>query len=373
MLPSFDFWESDSCHVAVNPHRAEEAAGLAEWAETQGLAGMCFFQTSGSEGVPKWVALSKRALLISAASVNAHFAVTAADRWLIALPLFHVGGFAISARAYLSASAVVHDETRWQPHHFASLCEREKITLVSLVPAQVHDLVRDKICCPPSLRAAIIGGGGLADGLAAAARRLGWPVFTTYGMTEAASQIATQPYDDLSCQHLQVLPHWQLRVNDAGRLVLCGPALAAGYVQLASDCWNWLEIGDELLTRDVVRLWENDRRHFLQFTGREEGFVKILGELVHLAPLQAKLDELAMQNGIASAPVIAPIADERCENRLLLVVDELRAGDLLEAFNAGVPPFSRIREIRRVSQIPRTALGKVDSVVLRSLLADVTN
>ncbi|HYF37054.1 MAG TPA: AMP-binding protein, partial [Prosthecobacter sp.] len=161
---SRDFWSGNENYVAAN---AAAAQGLTAFAEASELRGMCFFQTSGSEGLPKWVALKKEAFLTSGRAVNAHFEITAHDRWLVALPLHHVGGFAIYARAALSGSPVFQWQApKWNPADFVQVCEEQGITLVSLVPAQVHDLVREKLPCPPSLRAAIIGGGGMSQGLA---------------------------------------------------------------------------------------------------------------------------------------------------------------------------------------------------------------
>lgn len=368
MLLPADFWTSEECHIATNPHRREEAHGLAEWAAGQGMRSLCFFQTSGSEGTPKWVALTKDAFLISGQAVNEHFVITADDVWLIALPLHHVGGFAIQARAHLSGSRIVLDESRWHPRSFVDLCAGQGITLVSLVPAQVHDLVREKLRCPPGVRAAIVGGGGMSRDLARAARELGWPVFQSYGMTEAASQIATQPRSEtVDHESLQVLPHWQVRTDDQSRLALSGPALARGYASRQSDGgWQWQSLGPELVTRDRVRHWELGGTHWLAFVGRESGFIKILGELIHLAPLQARLESLALAQGVAHLPVIVPLPDQRRESRLVLVVEDDAAAALLAPFNAATEPLCQISEIVRISKIPRSPLGKLDAPALRA-------
>ncbi len=364
-----DFWTSDSCHIAVNPHRVEESHGLSEWATEQGMRALCFFQTSGSEGVPKWVALPKLTLLISAQAVNEHFDVTAADRWLIALPLHHVGGFSILARAYLSGSSFVQDTTRWQPQTFAALCQHEEISIVSLVPTQVHDLVRDQITCPPLLRAAIIGGGALLSELAERAAALGWPIYQSYGMTEAASQIATQPFIIDGTSRLAVLPHWQTRVDEQSRLILSGPALAKGYASMnATGQWSWQPIGAELVTRDIVQLSDQGTQRFLQILGRESGYVKILGELIHLAPLQARLEALSLQRGLASPPVILALPDARRENRLVLVATDSDNAALLEPFNAATEPICHLAEVILVPHIPRTSLGKTDIPALQRLI-----
>jgi O-succinylbenzoic acid--CoA ligase len=371
-----DFWISDANHIAVNPYRPEDALGLEEFAIEQGMSGMCFFQTSGSEGHPKWVALSKGAFLISAQAVNAHFEVTPADHWLIALPLHHVGGFAILARAYVSGSNVVQDASRWEPHAFLEMCSRHDITIVSLVPTQMHDVVRNRLHAPNNLRAAIIGGAGMSPELAEAARALGWPVFQSYGMTEAASQIATQAYPSVGSMSeeraLVVLPHWQVRADSAGRLLLRGAALAKGYALSAAEgTWSWQPVGEELVTRDLVSLSTCVSRQHLRFMGRESGVVKILGELIHLAPLQARLDSLAMADGLVLPPIIMAMPDLRREIRLILVAESAAGAGLLELFNAVTEPLCQLSEVVHLPHIPRSPLGKVDVSVLQTYLADM--
>lgn len=369
MMPD-GFWESDAAHVAINPHQPADSAGLEAFASSAGLERICFFQTSGSEGVPKWVALAKEAFLISAKAVNEHFQMTRTDRWMIALPLHHVGGFSILARAHLSGATVTYSGPPWSPEDFVRRILRERVTLVSMVPTQVHDLVQKKLACPACLRVAIVGGGGMSRELAEAARLLGWPVYQSYGMTEAASQVATQPLaNDLPPGCLEILPHWQTSLDASGRLVIHGPALAKGYVLRSKPGkWTWQPLGSELVTRDLVHLGEHQGRRWLEFAGRESGFVKILGELVHLAPLQARLDALALKHGVSPPPVVACLPDARRESRLVLVAENSAGAALLAPFNAGCPPLHQLAECVRLPAIPRSALGKVNSGGLREML-----
>lgn len=369
MMPD-GFWENDAPHVAVNPHQPADSAGLAAFADSAGLLRTCFFQTSGSEGVPKWVALAKEAFLISASAVNAHFRVTRNDRWLIALPLHHVGGFSILARAHLSGSSVTYSDTSWSPEGFVRRIQHEGVTLVSVVPTQVHDLVQSRLPSPASLRAAIVGGGAMSHELAEAARSLGWPVYQSYGMTEAASQIATQPLqDDMPSECLEILPHWRTELDDSGRLVISGTALAKGYAMNNNHGgWTWQPLGGQFVTRDLVQLGEAQGRRWLKFAGRESGFVKVLGELIHLAPLQSRLDALALDQKVSPPPVIAALPDARRESRLVLVAENATGAGLLEFFNAGAPPLQQLSECIRLPAIPRSSLGKVNAGELRQML-----
>ncbi|HWW62118.1 MAG TPA: AMP-binding protein, partial [Thermoanaerobaculia bacterium] len=134
-------WRSDETHLLLNPRMpAEERTRLEQLAARFSLPAHVLLATSGTTGSLKLTALSKKALLASAAAVNRHLESTSADVWLCVLPTFHVGGLGIHARAFLSGARVV---TEWS----------DEVTLASLVPAQVSDLVRGGARPPSSLRA----------------------------------------------------------------------------------------------------------------------------------------------------------------------------------------------------------------------------
>ena len=223
-LTTSGFWGSDQCHVMVNPRDAralEDAKTLLPWVQSEeSLAGHILFSTSGSTGGSKWVAISRSALLASARAVNTHLGASGNDRWLRALPDFHVGGMGIFARCYEAGCACVSLEGKWSPAGYHSLACDEGITLSSLVPTQLVDLVSADLPSPPTLRAVLIGGGRLDDAIYQKAIALGWPVMETYGMTEASSQVATTT---LNTRQLEILPCWQADQISEGELKLKGP------------------------------------------------------------------------------------------------------------------------------------------------------
>ncbi|WP_009963191.1 AMP-binding protein [Verrucomicrobium spinosum] len=371
------FWQSTRLHLALAPGEMAPD-GLEEMTQARAdTAGLCYFKTSGSEGVPKWVGLSREGMLISAQAVNEHLESTSQDRWLIALPTHHVGGCSILARCHLSRAAWTFLEGKWDAGRFADQCAREQVTLVSLVPTQVYDLVAARLPAPESLRAIVVGGGGMNREVALRALELGWPVLQSFGMTETASQIATEPLEHLRTgfdpESLQVLPCWQLGTDQTDRLHVRGSALAKGYMVLRDGAWQWEPIDPDagLATRDRVQIWHHGTRQFLRFLGREASFVKVLGELVSLPELQARLEKIYLEEGLAPAScVIWPIADDRQETRLVLVGEMSKAAleTLRAQFNEGVPGYQRLSGVRGVAAIPRTGLGKVDRVGLEALL-----
>ena len=339
-------WLSDESHVLLNPRMPEEERLRLESLVIP-LPGHVWLATSGTTGALKLTALSKRAILASAAAVNRHLGANTNDVWCCVLPAFHVGGLGIHARAFLSEARVV--TALWNPAAFSAM---HAITLASLVPAQVSDLVRGGLQPPRALRAIVVGGGAMAEALYEHARALGWPVLPSYGMTETCSQVATATHDS---PELLLLDHVQARIEEDGRLALQSDALLTGYA--TEEGFTDPKIDGWFLTEDVASF---DGRK-LRVEGRRGDFIKIGGESVDLGRLDRILAELS-----ADAAVIA-LPDERLGHVIGLAVAAGDADAIAVAFNERVLPFERARRVVRVPLIPRTPLGKL----IRSRLLDL--
>ncbi len=325
-------WSSADSHVLLNPRMpAEQRAALERIVPP--LRAHVFVATSGTSGAVKLVALSKDAILASAAAVNARLEARRDDVWYCVMPTFHVGGLGIHARAHLRGARVV--TMSWDLQQFAAT----EATLASLVPAHVHDLVRASLSPPPSLRSILVGGGALDPGLQQRARELGWPLLPSYGMSECASTVAVEE---------ELLPHLDARAEADGRVAFRGASLFSGYVYPDGGFVD-PKVGGWFLSEDLGAV---DGRT-LRISGRAGEVVKVGGESVDLTRLDAILREIA---GDVAAIVAAP--DKRL-GRAIHLATTVDAGAIVEAFNARVMPFERIREVHRVESIPRSALGKL--------------
>ncbi len=340
-------WVSDESHLLLNPRMPEdERQKLASFVTP--LPAHVWVATSGTTGALKLTALSKQAILASAAAVNRRLQSNASDVWCCVLPTFHVGGLGIYARAHLSGARVI--ASQWNPQQFAAMRE---ITLASLVPAQVRDLVAAQLRPPAQLRSILVGGGAFDVDLCHAARELGWPVLPSYGMTELCSTIAVANGDGGA---LFLLDHVEARTEEDGRLAFRSAALLTGYGSEAgftdpkADGW--------LMTEDLGNI---DGRQ-LSVTGRKGDFIKIGGESVDLSRLDAILASIA---GLHAAVVAMP--DERLGQVVHLAIDRsMDARAVASAYNSRVHPFERARRIHVVDEIPRSSLGKL----LRKQLLD---
>lgn len=355
-------WDDAGTETLVNPrlppgdldqfHRLVERAGP--------LPAHVWLATSGSGGRLKPVALSKEALLASAAAVNAHLDATGRDVWLSPLPTFHAGGLGIHARAHLNGARVLMLE-RWSASEYRATAVRERATLSSLVPTQVFDLLRGRLQPPPTLRAVVVGGGALGPELYDRARTLGWPLLPSYGATECASQAATAELDSLlwiGPPALRVLAHLTLRAAPDGRIEMRGTSLFTGYATpegladpKTDGWWRSEDLGS--VERGAVTI-----------TGRAGGedVVKVLGESVALAALDQTLQAAMLDLGLPGDAALVAVPDPRAGAALRLAYAGLEphaAGRLAAAYNQRVAPYERVSGLAAVERIPRTALGKV--------------
>ena len=113
------------------------------------------------------------------------------DRWLLCMPLFHVGGYAILFRSVLHGSGVVL-HPRFDPKRVSRSLDNDGVTLASFVPTMLTAVLEARGGKPldPKVRLIFLGGGQPPAGLVAAVRERRLPVLLTYGMTETCSQVA---------------------------------------------------------------------------------------------------------------------------------------------------------------------------------------
>lgn len=365
-------WESQSNEILLNPRMpVHERAFLTNTLKGfDQLQGHVWLATSGSSGFVKCVALSKKAILLSAAAVNRHLHVTSADRWLNPLPIFHVGGLGIWARSHLSGAKMFisnRPKGRWDPCAFVEQTKTQEATLTALVPAQVYDLVSQNLTAPSSLRAAIVGGGALSENIYFEAIARGWKLLPSYGLTECASQVATASLDSWQYStfpHLIPLDHVQLATNEHGTLKIKSPSLLTAYAypdpnEAKSSLIDPKEDG-WFTTEDHVVI-ENGA---IKSISRDHHFVKIGGESVDLLRLENILDAARLALQIKEDVALFAAQDQRLGHAIHLAIaaapDECQyLHVLLDHYHARVHPFEKIRKVHHVSEIPRTPLNKI--------------
>lgn len=312
------------------------------------------FQSSGSSGVRKWIALSKDALEWSARRVIDYLEMTSRDVCGLALPKEHVGGFGLALRAHLMGSGLAEFREKWQPEKFQKWCAEEGVTISSLVPTQVSDLVSAGSRAPFKMRAIVVGGGFFESALAARAQTLGWPVLPSYGMTETSAQIATG-------EGLSLFPGWEARIENR-RLALKGGGLLSAIITREEGRFRRHDpkVDGWFLTQDRATL--SGRQ--LTLLGRADRQVKILGKLVDLEAL-----ERFWREKLGREVALVSQVDVRRENSLILFFEG--PGEDLARINLTLPGPERLLAWQALASLPRSALGKIDRASLRDLPAEL--
>jgi O-succinylbenzoic acid--CoA ligase len=188
-------------------------------------------------------------------------------------------------------------------------------------------------------------------------------------MTETASQVATLPLGsdgDADPTWLQVLPHFEAKIDDYGRILVRGESLLTGYVLPDGQFWDPKSSDGWFATEDLGSV--NGRKLIL--TGRVQDRIKIGGELANLADLERVFAEEA---GGATGYTLVALPDDRLEFVIGLVVEgnENSLADAVARYQDRVPPFCRIRRVVYVPKIPRSDLGKVKRAELMRLLGEL--
>jgi O-succinylbenzoic acid--CoA ligase len=242
--------------------------------------------TSGTSGAPKGAELTRENFLWSALASAVHLGVNPRDRWLACMPFFHVGGLSILWRAALYGNTVVVHE-RFDAAAVNRAFDRGGVTCSSLVATMLARILADRgdRPAPPQLRCVLLGGGPAPAALIERARALGFPIAPTYGLTEAASQVATRaPGDATPGAGLRPLFGTEVRVVDGedrdvpdgapGELLVRGPTVMRGYVGRPAETaetlrGGWLHTGDVAVRASDGSLRILERRSDLIISGGE--------------------------------------------------------------------------------------------------------
>jgi o-succinylbenzoate---CoA ligase len=225
--------------------------------------------TSGSTAAPKAIAHTWTSLQHSARSSNAHVPFGPGDRWLLSLPVCHVGGLMIVLRAEVGGGGVV------LPAPGQSLRDALCALLpshVSLVPTQLMRLLNDDDATRALAGCAeiLVGGAPLSQALRDRSAQRGVRIRQTWGMTETAAQVCTSQRGRAeTCG--QPVPGMEVRV-DGGRLRVRGASMCAGVLD-ADDPLRVVSVvdGDGWFdTKDTARMTAEglviDGRSDRQFT-----------------------------------------------------------------------------------------------------------
>jgi o-succinylbenzoate---CoA ligase len=307
----------------------------------------CVIHTSGSAGRSKPVELTYGNQLWNAIGSGVRIGVAPTDVWLCCLPLHHIGGLAIVMRSALYRTALMLES--FEPERIAKRLASDPVTIISLVPTMLGRLL-DAGADLKSLRCLLLGGGPAPETLVDRALAAEAPVTPTYGLTEAASQVATMSPGEVRRKPGSVGPPiltTEVRIDDDGIICVRGPSVAPG----VADEDGWLR------TNDLGRL---DEDGYLYVLGRADEVIVTGGE--NVAPEEVE-SVLLQHPGVADAGVGASEDPEWQQAVVASVVvsdgGNVTEAELREFCRERLAGYKVPKAITFVSELPRNAQGKL--------------
>ncbi len=260
--------------------------------------------SSGSTGQPKAIAHTFGNHYFNALGANENIPLNHADRWLLSLPIYHVGGLAILFRCVIAGATIVIDTVKDITVDFLIT---NGITHLSMVPTQLKRLLADPkgISGLRQLKCILVGGDVIDSDLIHDACARGLPIATTYGSTEMASQItATIVQDKRTLLNAcgRVLNYRELSITKDQEILVKGQTLFKAFVEnkeinYRQDDNEWYKTGD---------LGVLDDDGSLTVIGRKDNMFISGGENIYPEEIEASLNSI--ENIIIS--VVIPIPDD---------------------------------------------------------------
>lgn len=333
--------------------------------------------TSGTTGPARLALLSRRAFEASAEASARRLGWLQTDRWLLALPLAHVGGLSVVTRCLIARRPIVLQGSRAgesSTERLARAIDEGEATLLSLVPTQLASLLElgGEFQLPERVRVILTGGAATSARLLEACFERAWPVVTSYGLTEACSQVATQHPPGGARRDAGVGPPLEgVRVElHQGVIHVYGPTLMSGYIGADGAACD-PETG--FRTRDLGRLDEHGCLHVL---GRIDGAIITGGE--NVAPMEVET-LLESCPGVLEACVFG-VPDPHW-GEVVAAGLRVRAADVAasariieiarQQSERSLAAFKRPRLYACVSEFARGHSGKLDRGATAALLAAV--
>lgn len=337
--------------------------------------------TSGTTGFPKGAMITYANHLWGAVGSAFKLGVQANDRWLVCLPLFHVGGMAILFRSCLYGTGIVLQQGFNEVAVIRSL-SMDGVTLVSLVPTMLKRLLDADFVAgnAPDLRLILLGGAAAPNELLTKAFATGLPVAVTYGLTEATSQVATMPPEDARAKPGspgRPLLFSEVKIIDGngqwagahvpGEIVVCGPTVMAGYYADSGATHaalkdGWLHTGDIGYLDDEGDLWVLNRRTDLIVSGGENIYPAEIERVLRSHPQVVEACVVGLPHADWGQQVVALVQ--------LDITGAVREEDLMRFTRRHLAGYKRPRQIMFVEEMPLTGSGKIHRRAVEELLME---
>ena len=321
--------------------------------------------TSGTTGVSKGAILTHNNFIANATGLNTCWQIAATDRFLLALPLFHVHALGNGLHCWLSSGCRMRLLERFDHSTAVAVFQDFQPTLFFGVPTMYVRLLETPIDAARAIgsrmRLFVSGSAPLpAQVLEDFRERFGHTILERYGMTETLMNISN-PYagERRPGSVGQPLPGVSVRLSDSGEVLLKGPNVFAGYwrrddaTEAAFDN-GWFKSGD------IASLSPDG---YYTLSGRRSDLIISGGFNIYPREIE---EFLAEQPEIAEAAVVGEKDRVRGEIPVAYVVPSgnIDLAEIEARCRAKLASFKIPRRFETIEKLPRNALGKVQKHLL---------
>jgi cyclohexanecarboxylate-CoA ligase len=343
--------------------------------------------TSGTTGEPKGVMHTSNSLIACCKALTTRFGLDSSDVLLVASPVGHMTGYAaiVLLSVYLGGTMILQDV--WEPKHGVDLMSQEGVTYTAASTPFLSDIcevVKAGAPRPKSLRSFLCGGAPIPSVLIErAANELSLKVCSLWGMTEVLSGTLTEPSraaEKSASTDGRPQDGMEVRIVDfdgkllpagqSGRLLVRGSQMFKGYYKRPDlqtfDGEGWFDSGD---------LAYMDEDGYIRISGRVKDILIRGGENVPVVEIENLLYKHPAVAGVA----VVGFPDARLGERgCAFVVTRPGATIDLAAVQNYLGDAKMAKQfwperVEVVTELPRTASGKIQKFKLKEIAAAFAN
>jgi len=338
-------------------------------AEVGGDDVFAVISTAAVDVIPRGAALTHANIVAANLTAMAAFGITAEDRYLLALPLFHVTALG-TALVHLHAGAASVLVSRYDAEEAVRLVDRHRVTHVSDFPpvlATLLDAAEKAGSRLPSLRD--VAGLDAPPTIQRLHETTGAKFWTGFGQSETTGFVSIQRVLDKPGAAGRPVPAAQIRLVDdydrevpvgtPGEIVVRGPLVFAGYFAQPEVTAHTLRNGWHH-TGDVGRFDADGWLHYVKRKPEKE-LIKPGGENVYPAEVETVIVQM---EGVTGACVYG-VPDVKWGEAVKAVVEVRKPGactaqQVTDFVGGKIARFKRPHIVAFTDALPRTADGAVD-------------
>ncbi|HAU30992.1 MAG: O-succinylbenzoate-CoA ligase [Desulfotomaculum sp. 46_296] len=340
-----------------------EKLSLAEKFKPEQIA--VIMNTSATSGEFKSVPLRWKQFDAHVQASQKSLGVTEEDNWLLALPMYHIGGLTILLRSLYNGTRVTLME-KFDQEKMQKLIESAAVNMISVVPTMLNRII-DRIG-EHRLRVVLVGGEFIPKPLVERCLKKNIPIYKTYGMTETTSQSTT--FSVLEYPHKWdsvglPLENVKIRIGDPdedgiGKVLLQSPMLMDGYI-------GHEPIAGFFNTEDIGYI---DEDGFLYILDRRENIIISGGENIYPEEIE---NVLYAHPGISECAIVGKKDAKWGQVPVLFVVSSLDEDFIFNYLAERISRYKLPKSIYFMDELPKNSSGKILKKDLAKRYADRKN